>query len=96
MSTLVPFYVQYVFLTVIQVLYPCHKLEYFRRHNWDKPSIKAAHNIVQVEFNRLYCQLDIEGDNGTTPLSTNIVVSHSFSFQYLNANVFIYTDCYFH
>jgi len=46
MSTLVPFYVQYVFLTVIQVLHPCHKLEYFRRHNWDKPSIEAAHNII--------------------------------------------------
>ena len=80
MSTLVPFYVQYVFLTVIQVLHPRHKLEYFRRHNWDEPSIEAARNIVQVEFNRSYCKSDVEGDNGTTPSSTNIVVSRSFSF----------------
>ena len=80
MSKLVPFYVLYIFLTVILVLHPRHKLEYFRRHNWDKPSIEAACNIVQYEFNRSYRKSDIKGDNGTTTTGTNIAVSCSFSF----------------
>ena len=54
-----------MFLTHL-VLHPRHKLEYFRKHNWDDSSIEAAHDLVQDEFDKTYWLLDIE-DNGTTP-----------------------------
>jgi len=82
MSTFLLFYVYHMFLIAIIVLHPCHKLEYFRKNNWDKPSIKAAHNIVQDKFNKSYRKLDVEGGNGTSPTDANVAVSHSDSFSF--------------
>ena len=70
-----------MFLTTTLVLHPRHKLEYFKRNKWDKPSIEAARNIVQDKFNRLYSKLDVEGDSDPTRTDINaaVLVSHSFS-----------------
>ena len=57
------------------VLHPCHKLEYFERNKWDAESIKAAHDLVQDEFDRSYWLLDIEGDDRMTHADGNISVS---------------------
>ena len=57
------------------VLHPCHKLEYFKRNKWDGKSIKAAHDLVQDEFDRSYWLLDVKGDNRTTHADGNISVS---------------------
>ena len=73
-----------MFLTVIHtVLHPCHKLEYFKRNDWDDMSIDAAHNIVQDEFDRSYWLLDVEGDKDTTQGNRTIIVSCSFSNMFL-------------
>lgn len=77
MSTFLPFYVHYTFLTAILVLHPRHKLEYFRKNNWDELSIEAARNIVQDVFDETYRELDIDGGNGTMPRDANTAVSHS-------------------
>ena len=77
MSTFLHFYIYYMFLTAILVLHPCHKLEYFRKNNWDEPSIEAACDIIQDVFDETYCGLDIDRGNGTMPRDANTVVSHS-------------------
>jgi len=82
MSTLLLFYVHHMFLIAIIVLHPHHKLEYFRKNNWDEPSIEAAHNIVQDKFDKSYRKLDVKGGNGTSPTDANIAVSHSDSFSF--------------
>ena len=61
MSMLLAFSVHYMFLTAILVLHPCHKLEYFRKNNWDEPSIEAARDLVQDVFDESYHELDVEG-----------------------------------
>ena len=64
------------------VLHPRHKLEYFKRNNWDEPAIKAAREIVQDEFDRSYWLLDVEEDNSTQALanrSVALAVSRSFA-----------------
>lgn len=70
-----------MFLTMTIVLHPHHKMEYFKRNKWDKPSTEAAHNIVQDKFKRLYSKLDIEGDSDPTQtdINTAVLVSYSFS-----------------
>jgi len=82
MSMFLLFYVHHMFLIAIIVLHPCHKLEYFRKNNWDEPSIEATRDIVQDKFNKSYHKLDIEGGNGTSPTDANVVVSHSDSFSF--------------
>ena len=51
------------------VLHPYHKLEYFKQNGWDEALIETACSIVQDEFSRLYCSLDIKGDNGTVVIT---------------------------
>jgi len=62
------------------VLHPRHKLEYFKRNNWDEASIEATHDIVQDEFNQSYWLLDIEEDNVTTQTNRSDAVSCLCSF----------------
>ena len=57
------------------VLHPCHKLEYFKRNNWDEASIEAMHDIVQDEFNQSYWLLDIKEDDVTTQTNRSDAVS---------------------
>ena len=61
------------------VLHPRHKLEYFKRNNWDESSIEAARDIVQDEFDWSYWLLDVEEDNSTTHTGQNLTVSCSFA-----------------
>ena len=73
----------YIFLTAMHpVLHPCHKLEYFKQNGWDEALIETACSIVQDEFNRSYCSLDIKGDNSTvvtTQTNGDITVGHYFA-----------------
>ena len=64
------------------VLHPRHKLEYFKRNDWDETSIQAAHDIVQDKFDRSYWLLDIEEDNVATQTNRDAVVSCSSSFAH--------------
>ncbi|KAH8995600.1 hypothetical protein EDB92DRAFT_1794416, partial [Lactarius akahatsu] len=41
------------------VLHPCHKLEYFKRHNWEEAWIDTARDIVHNEFDQQYASMDI-------------------------------------
>ena len=61
------------------VLHPRHKLEYFRRNDWDDTSIDAARNVVQDEYDRSYWLMDVE-DKGTTEVDRNTAVSWLFCF----------------
>jgi hypothetical protein len=61
------------------VLHPRHKLEYFRKNNWDDTSIDAACDIVQDEYDRSYWLLDVEGDENMAQVNGNITVGCSFS-----------------
>lgn len=54
------------------VLHPCHKLEYFKRNNWDDKSIQAARAIVQDEFDRTYWSMNGED---STQADWNVTVS---------------------
>ena len=72
------------------VLHPCYKLEYFKRNKWDAKSIKAAHDLVQDEFNRSYWLLDIEGDDRMTHADGNISVSDHL----LTPELFSYNSIY--
>lgn len=54
------------------VLHPCHKLEYFKRNNWDDESIQAAWAIVQDEFDRTYWSM---GGEDSTQMDWNVTVS---------------------
>jgi len=76
------------------VLHPCHKLEYFRRNNWDEELVEAVHNIVQDEFDRTYWLLDVEGDDGTTQANRNVAVSSSYSFGNTSSLMTLYTGFY--
>jgi len=66
-------------LTVILVLHPHYKLEFFKRNNWDELLIEVAHEIVQDEFDRSYWLLDIEGDDSTSQADGSITVHYSFA-----------------
>ena len=95
MSTPVPFLsIIYIFLIAIHlVLHPCHKLEYFKRNGWDEVLIQTARDIVQDEFDRSYCSLDVEGDRSTastTQTESNIAVGHHFANSYLYSNNYMY------
>ena len=72
------------------VLHPRHKLEYFKRNNWDESSIEAAHEIIQDEFDRSYWLLDIEDDIATETNRT-IAVSYSYSLAIPQSLMTIYT-----
>ena len=60
------------------VLHPRHKLEYFKRNNWDESLIEAARDIVQDEFDRSYWLLDVAEDNSTTQAGQDLTVSCPF------------------
>jgi len=84
----------YIFLIAIHlVLHPCHKLEYFKRNGWDEVLIETARDIVQDEFDRSYCSMDIEGDRSTantTQTLSNIAVGCYFTNPYFFSNNYMY------
>jgi hypothetical protein len=62
----------------VLVLHPRHKLEYFKRHNWDASWIDTARQIVRNEFDRSYASLDIQDDDADMRVDTHEVVCHFF------------------
>ena len=57
-------YLQVVLLTILEVLHPRHKLDYFKSAKWDDEWFKTAKQIVRDEFERTY--KDSGDDNPTT------------------------------
>ncbi len=60
------FYSTFSFLPILisLVLHSCHKLEYFKKHNWEELWIQTAHEIVHEEFDRSYAEMDAGFDEG--------------------------------
>ncbi|PPQ97651.1 hypothetical protein CVT26_002435 [Gymnopilus dilepis] len=62
---------------IAMVLHPRHKLEYFRKHEWEQEWIDAALQIVRDEFHRSYASLEADegasaqGDAGATASSSS-------------------------
>ena len=56
------------------VLHPRHKLEYFKKRDWEAAWIETANQIVRDEFDRSYSSLDVAG-NGADTIDTDTVVS---------------------
>jgi hypothetical protein len=44
----------------ISVLYPHHKLQYFKTASWEDEWVETAHNIVQDEFDQTYTFMDFD------------------------------------
>jgi hypothetical protein len=60
---------------VVSVLHPCHKLEYFKKHNWDDAWVETASNLVHKEFNQTYAHMDFEVSSSGIQPDCNEVVS---------------------
>jgi cobalamin biosynthesis Co2+ chelatase CbiK len=59
---------------ILLVFHPRHKLEYFKKHNWEELWIQAAHNIVHDEFNRSHATVEIHTNNEDMQMGN--MVSH--------------------
>ena len=60
---------------MVSVLHPRHKLEYFKKHNWEDTWVDAASNIVRKEFNQTYAHMDFEVSHGDIQPDDNKVVT---------------------
>jgi hypothetical protein len=69
-----PFYLFYTTFYVVSVLHPRHKLEYFKKHNWEDMWVNAASEIVHKEFNRTYAHIDFEVNGSSIQPDANLVV----------------------
>jgi hypothetical protein len=54
----------YSLLTLVLVLHPQHKLNYFKTAQWEDGWIKTAELLVRTEFERSYLSLDDDSDFG--------------------------------
>jgi len=75
------YFILYFRLIDVLVLHPCHKVEYFKKHNWDALWIDTARQIVRDEFNWSYASLDIQGNDADMQVDNYEVVSHFFLLQ---------------
>ncbi len=59
---------------ILLVLYPQHKLEYFKKNGWRDSWIKAAYDIICAKFNRSYASMNtvLEGDDTEASLDNNV------------------------
>ena len=60
---------------MVTVLHPHHKLEYFKKHNWEDAWVDAASDIVRKEFNQTYAHMDFEVSHGGIQPDDNKVVT---------------------
>jgi hypothetical protein len=63
------------------VLHPRHKLEYFKKHNWEASWINTAHQIVHDEFARSYASLKIQDNKTDMQVDNHEVVSYVFLLE---------------
>jgi len=63
--------ISYVLISIYLVLHPRHKLEYFKKHNWEELWIQTAHEIVREEFDQSYTAMDIGVDEGSMQVDSN-------------------------
>ena len=68
-------------ITLFPVLHPCHKLEYFKKHNWEDSWVQTARDIVRDEFDRSYAPAEVEDNANSMETDTNESVS---SYLYLS------------
>jgi len=62
-------------VTTFLVLHPRHKLEYFKKHNWDPEWIDTARRIVREEFDRSYAPLLAEAGDASMQVDKEGTVS---------------------
>lgn len=64
------------------VLHPRHKLEYFKKHNWEATWIDTARQIVRDEFDRSYATMDANTNEDSMQVDTDEGVSYTiYCFQ---------------
>ena len=81
-----------IYLSIFAVvLHPSHKLEYFKKANWDDEWRETAVDIVRTEFERAYADIEVDEvvDNDNVcidfvpvALLSNFVVTGRKSFQF--------------
>ena len=54
---------------ILLVLYPQHKLEYFKKNGWCDSWIEAAHDIVCEKFDRSYMSMELESEGDDAEVS---------------------------
>lgn len=50
------------YINNLLVLHPRHKLHYFKTAGWEPEWIKAAHDILREEFDRMYAFMDWDNE----------------------------------
>jgi len=76
-------YTKIITNTLFSVLHPCHKLEYFKKCDWEAVWIDSAHQIVCDEFDQSYSSLDVAGDGTDMQVDTDTVVSRHCLLKYV-------------
>jgi hypothetical protein len=72
----------YTNFCALSVLHPRHKLEYFKKHDWEEAWIDAAHDIVRKEFDRSYAPMGVEGSGGGMQADSNEAVGRRIRFYF--------------
>jgi hypothetical protein len=77
------------------VLHPHHKLEYFKKHNWDATWVDTACQIIHDEFDRSYATLDIQGNDTDMQVHNHEVVSRFLSLGTIPLLIIsgVFQDC---
>jgi len=76
-------YTKIITNTLFSVLHLRHKLEYFKKRNWEAAWIDTAHQIVRDEFDWSYSSLDVAGDGTDMQVDTDTVVSRHCLLKYV-------------
>ncbi len=57
------------------VLHPCHKLEHFKKHNWELEWIDTTRRIIREEFDHSYAPLLAEAGDASMQVDKEGTVS---------------------
>ena len=55
------------FKSILLVLHPRHKLQYFEKAGWEESWIKTSREIVRTEFDQTYAFMDVEEQSNAPP-----------------------------
>jgi len=73
---------QFILISSYEVLHPRHKLDYFKKHNWDEKWIETAREIVRDKFDRSYAGLEAVSED-TMQMDVNDMVHFFLVSSYL-------------
>lgn len=67
-------------MSVLTVLHPRHKLQYFETAGWEREWIETAQALVRDEFDRTYAFMDtgIEVDEAPVSISVSCIDLYSY------------------